>query len=221
MTNLNAVPFHEKSYWEDRFKREKHFEWLLTWNNIKSEIIPFLNVSDEILHVGCGNSTLAFDIFESGYRNITNVDYAENVISYMKSVTQKREIEAKINYSSISWYKGDCLYHLQSYLPKKVYPVVIDKSLIDTIACGDDDNQSRVKRLAAEILSVTETDGHWFSVSFSSEREYHCQMNADTNNVYHWKTKRKIPIQVTQLNDKPGAPPIYYYLYINQKIKVT
>jgi hypothetical protein len=52
MTNLNAVPFHEKSYWKSRFEKEKHFEWLLTWDNVKTELEPYLNKDEDILHLG-------------------------------------------------------------------------------------------------------------------------------------------------------------------------
>lgn len=52
MSKVNAVPFHEKSYWETRFDKEKHFEWLATWKNIKSEAEPYLDKSNAILHLG-------------------------------------------------------------------------------------------------------------------------------------------------------------------------
>lgn len=52
MTNVNAVPFHERDYWESRFKKEKHFEWLLTWKDIQSEVETYLNKSEKILHLG-------------------------------------------------------------------------------------------------------------------------------------------------------------------------
>ncbi|KAI8074269.1 uncharacterized protein B0P05DRAFT_156122 [Gilbertella persicaria] len=214
MTKLNAVPFHQKAYWESRFEREKHFEWLLTWDDVKPIIEPFIQEQQDILHLGCGNSELAFQIVDSGYTNtIVNVDYAENVIEHMKTVTQQRENPA---YAGISWISGDCLNHLQSCLPQPEYAVLIDKSLVDTIACGDDDHQTRVKTLAKEMLSVAKPGAVWFSISFSGEREF---LIDDASNAY-WKTERKLPVEVNQPNDKPGAPAIYYYVYMNKKIVV-
>lgn len=52
MTNLHAVPFHEKSYWESRFEKEKHFEWLLTWKSVKDELALYLKKDEDILHLG-------------------------------------------------------------------------------------------------------------------------------------------------------------------------
>lgn len=50
MAKLNAVPFHEKEYWEPRFEWEKHFEWLMTWQNIQTELEPYLDKNETILH---------------------------------------------------------------------------------------------------------------------------------------------------------------------------
>jgi SAM-dependent methyltransferase len=164
---------------------------------------------------GCGNSELAFEISDHGYKRVINVDYAENVIEYMKSVTQEKERTLNKDYSGISWLTGDCLNDLGHYLPKDQYAIIIDKSLTDAIACGDDDQQSRVKKLSNEMLSVAKIGAYWFSISFSGEREFYCNNQKDT----YWNTEKKIPIEVHQPNDKPGAPAIYYYLYISRKME--
>ncbi|KAI8345290.1 hypothetical protein EDC96DRAFT_610908 [Choanephora cucurbitarum] len=213
MTKLNAVPFDQKEYWESRFEREKHFEWLLTWDNIKHVIEPYIKGHQDILHLGCGNSELAFQMADSGHSNpIVNVDYAGNVIEYMKQVTQERHNSA---YANISWITADCLNQLKSYLPQTEYEILIDKSLSDTIACGDDDKQTRVKTLSKELLSVAKPGAFWFSISFSGEREFYVE---EPNAAAYWKTVEKLPVEVQQPNDKPGAPAIYYFVYINQKI---
>lgn len=52
MTKVNAVPFHEKEYWKNRFEKEKHFEWLVNWDNIKEEFEPYLDKCEDVLHLG-------------------------------------------------------------------------------------------------------------------------------------------------------------------------
>lgn len=52
MTKMNAVPFHEKEYWRKRFEKEKHFEWLVTWDDIKEEFEPYLKKDEDVLHLG-------------------------------------------------------------------------------------------------------------------------------------------------------------------------
>lgn len=73
MTKVNAVPFHEKEYWENRFKNEKHFEWLLTWDNIKMEFEPYLDQSEDVLHLGNEKSSL-FDTNPSVVINLHKKD---------------------------------------------------------------------------------------------------------------------------------------------------
>lgn len=52
MSKLNAVPFDKKEYWEERFEKEKHFEWLMTWEDIKEVITPYLGKNEYILNLG-------------------------------------------------------------------------------------------------------------------------------------------------------------------------
>lgn len=52
MAKVNAVPFHEKEYWKNRFEKEKHFEWLVTWDDIKKEFEPYLDGTEDVLHLG-------------------------------------------------------------------------------------------------------------------------------------------------------------------------
>lgn len=47
-----TVPFHLKEYWEDRFEKEEHFEWLADWPILKPLVEPFLHPDEPILHIG-------------------------------------------------------------------------------------------------------------------------------------------------------------------------
>ncbi|KAI8995037.1 hypothetical protein BDB01DRAFT_831971 [Pilobolus umbonatus] len=216
MTHIKAVPFNEKEYWTSRFEKESHFEWLLNWEDIKEHIIAYLSKEAPILHLGCGNSTLAFDMWNSDYKYIVNVDYADNVIETMKQVTLQKQNEFHNDYSGILWYVGDCLHSLSSYLPMDQYPVIIDKSLTDAIACGDDDQQTTIRRLSNEVLSVTQLGGVWISITFSSERHYVWNDHAD----YKWELTESVPVPVNQNENNPYAPTIYYHIHILKKVHV-
>ena len=49
---VKAVPFHSKEYWESRFDKENHFEWLSTWSTLHSHVEPYLDPNEPILHLG-------------------------------------------------------------------------------------------------------------------------------------------------------------------------
>ncbi|CAO3599745.1 unnamed protein product [Absidia cylindrospora] len=217
----NAVPFDSKEYWDDKFTQEEPFDWLLTWDSIQPFLQPYLSSKEPILHLGCGNSLLALQMANCGYRNIVNVDYSANVIEKMKRLTNKAKqssIEALggsttvTPYSDLVWITADCIHDLSSVrsygsVPGGCYGVAIEKSLMDCIACGDDDKLTRQRQLAQQVASVQPIGGYFISISFSTERQ--------SFHPYH--LVEKIPVLVPQVNDKPGAPEIYYFLYILQK----
>ncbi|KAI9015872.1 S-adenosyl-L-methionine-dependent methyltransferase [Phycomyces nitens] len=211
---VKAVPFHEKSYWESRFEKEDHFEWLLSWSALKPLVESYLDPNEPILHIGCGNSKLAFHLADDGYPKVINVDYAENVIQQMKADTASK-------YDGVEWYTGDCLNDLLFLLNKQDiqegFSVVVDKSLCDTIACGDDDDQTSQQKLAHQVGSVVRFGGVWLCVSFSSQREHVWDQPSGTG--WKWKREHAIPVAVNHPNSLPGAPEIFHYLYINRKVR--
>ncbi|KAI8329513.1 hypothetical protein BC941DRAFT_518662 [Chlamydoabsidia padenii] len=201
-----AVPFDSKEYWETRFSHEEPFDWLLTWDDIRDYLQSYLSpgTCEPILHLGCGNSLLAFQMIDSGYRKIVNVDYSSCVIEKMKQLTAQRNG----HHDDLIWITADCIQDLgpaRAY--HSFYPVAIEKSLTDCIACGDDDQLSHQRAMASQIASVQPPGGVWISVSFSDHRQ--------PLPPYH--LVEKIPVLVPQKNEKPGAPDIYYYLYVLQK----
>ena len=47
----------------------------------------------KILMLGCGNANFSADIYDHGYRNITNVDFSEVVINQMAQKNAKTRPE--------------------------------------------------------------------------------------------------------------------------------
>ncbi|KAJ3224868.1 hypothetical protein HK099_007733 [Clydaea vesicula] len=60
------------------------YDWFKDFSHFEEFVSANLKKSDKILMLGCGNSKLSEDMCLKGYKNITNVDYAENVINFMK-----------------------------------------------------------------------------------------------------------------------------------------
>ena len=156
---------------------------------------------------GCGNSTLAFEMADHGYPRVVNADYAANVIEHMKDMTDPAK------YPDVSWHTADCLKPLPPQINHASFGVVIDKSLSDTIACGDTDDLMEQRTLAQNILDVTRPEGVWISISFSSERQHYA-----LEGKWRWERERAIAIKADQSHDKPGAPEIFHYLYVMRKV---
>lgn len=50
-----------------------------------------MSKDDHILMVGCGNSKLSEQMYEAGYKNITNIDISPTVIEQMKNLSPGME----------------------------------------------------------------------------------------------------------------------------------
>ena len=68
-------------YWENRYKKDHEpFDWYQRYGGIKDIITQYMQQTSQILNIGCGNSTLAEELYEDGYHAVTSVDYSKIVI---------------------------------------------------------------------------------------------------------------------------------------------
>ncbi|KAH9990920.1 hypothetical protein BJV77DRAFT_1010217, partial [Russula vinacea] len=75
-----------REYWDQRYTQEAQvtFDWFKSYEDVAHLIRPvLLDKTARILMLGCGNSTLAEDMYDDGYKNIVNVDYSPVVIEQM------------------------------------------------------------------------------------------------------------------------------------------
>lgn len=88
-----GLEYHSKDYWQRRYTiHSKAMDWYCPFDKIYKDfkIKDFLdsNYSNKnrtkILELGCGNSSLAYEFYNLGYKNITSIDFSSVVINYMK-----------------------------------------------------------------------------------------------------------------------------------------
>ncbi|KAI5475725.1 S-adenosyl-L-methionine-dependent methyltransferase [Pseudohyphozyma bogoriensis] len=119
--------YGKQAYWDERYAKEDQdatFDWFQSYADIKHLIGPFMprGKASKILVLGCGNSTLSADLYEDGYRNVTNIDFSSVVIDRLsKQHRDKPEMK---------WIKGDV-----RSLPFEdgSYDVAIDKGTMDAM----------------------------------------------------------------------------------------
>ena len=125
---LNTV-FKEKDYWEERFRCEEKYDWLVNFDQISSYIKPFLKFDDRILIVGCGNSTFSNDLYDAGFHNIVNIDFSSIVIDNMM-------ISNKTTRPKMQWI---CMNMLEISFPDDSFDIVIDKAAMDALMVDEKD----------------------------------------------------------------------------------
>jgi SAM-dependent methyltransferase len=160
----NAV-FKLQSYWEDRFATEESYDWLVTWTQVKSQLMKFLKKSDRILIVGCGNSSFSADIYDDGYENIVNIDFSQNVIDRMKELHKECRPNMSwevMDMTSMTFAQGD-------------FDVIIDKAAMDALVVDEGDVWDpdsgvieKVDRMCRSVNQVLPSDhGTFLQLSFA------------------------------------------------------
>ena len=61
----NNSEYLKQEYWDERFAKEEQYEWLVSFNDCKEQLLAALtpNKDARILIIGCGNSSLGYDLY--------------------------------------------------------------------------------------------------------------------------------------------------------------
>ena len=153
---LETVGYSKKSFWNERFeKTESNFDWYADWEQLGKYFKEFLKEEDKILMVGCGNSKMSSQMYNSHFKNITNIDISDVVITKM----QKQFPEMK-------WLEMDAT---KMDFEDNYFDCTIDKGTLDAIMCGND--PSPPAKLVKEMHRVTKKGGHYCIITHG-EPEY-------------------------------------------------
>lgn len=124
----NNIIYKKKEYWDERFEQEDAYDWLVTFDQVKSGLVEHIKPSDRILMLGCGNSTLSADLYNAGYKNIVNMDYSPVVIDRMRT-----------KYADMSEMTWDVMDMKELTYEDKSFDVVLDKGSLDALMVDEGD----------------------------------------------------------------------------------
>jgi len=122
----NSV-YNKKEYWDQRYTHEREFDWLGDFSGFKDLFLSHAPLSAyrdaKILILGCGNSALGRQLFDAGYRDVTNSDYSEVCID-------KQEAWHRTDgYKDIKWEVIDMTN--MAHIKDGEYSLVVEKATID------------------------------------------------------------------------------------------
>ncbi|RYG97514.1 class I SAM-dependent methyltransferase [archaeon] len=177
--------FKLQEYWERRFQKEESYEWLTSWKNVRTQILPYIKPTDRILIVGCGNSSFSADIYDEGFHNITNIDFAESVI------TRLRELHV-LSRPEMSWEVMDMT---ALAFTDESFDVVLDKAAMDALVVDEGDVWDPdlsvidvVDKMCLGISKVLKSTGIHMQISFAQP---------------HFRTKYLIGYRAEGVNSSP------------------
>jgi len=206
MTNQPTKTMNNKSYWNERFQTETQYDWFASYDVIRPLIEPHLIAASKryngaqpsILILGCGTSTLSSDLYQSGYCDVTSVDYSEVVIEKMRK-----------KHPELTWKVVDV--HDLSAFQSNSFDIVIEKALIDIFLVGVK-NQWRLKtEKAAELAGICSdvsrilkpTGGVFISVTFSPP---HFRKMVYASSRFGWS------VDVNSMEGERGCLEFYVYV---------
>ncbi len=141
-----CIGYSKKSFWNDRFeKTDSNFDWYVDWEQLEKYFRIFLKEEDKILMVGCGNSKLSSQMYNSNFKNITNIDISDVVIGKMQK-----------QFPDMKWQEMDAT---KMDFEDNYFDCSIDKGTLDAIMCGND--PSPPAKLIKEMHRVTKVGGHY------------------------------------------------------------
>lgn len=104
---------------------------------------------------GCGNSSLSADLYDVGFKNLSNIDVSEIVIKQMQRINSHRDKMSFI-----------CMDALQTSFEDGQFNVVLDKGTLDALMPDEsDETVKRIDNYFSEIKRVLKLGGRFICIS--------------------------------------------------------
>ncbi|ALC40309.1 CG2614 [Drosophila busckii] len=164
---MNLLPrtreeFGQTDYWNEFFKKrgEKAFEWYGEYLELCDQIHKYIKPADKILMLGCGNSKLSMDMYDTGFKEITNIDISPVAVKKMLELNAKTRPDLKfIQMDATAMSFSD-----------ESFSVALDKGTLDALFVDDSaETKALVERYFKEILRTMRNGGRYVGISLLQE----------------------------------------------------
>nr|XP_019936730.1 PREDICTED: methyltransferase-like protein 13 [Paralichthys olivaceus] len=154
-----AEEFSSAEYWERFFKKrgDKAFEWYGDYNTLCGVLHKYIKVQDQVLVVGCGNSELSEQLYDVGYKHLTNIDISETVVTHMNQRNAERR-------PGLTFQQVDAT---QTPYEDACYQAALDKGTLDAMASEEEGALAR--NMLTEVGRVLRVGGRYVCVTLAQE----------------------------------------------------
>ena len=160
--------YHSQQYWEGRYGFfTQRMDWYTDYAQLDRDFevgkiihskYPSNTYKKKILEMGCGNSTLSYELFNRGFKNITAIDFSTVVIKEMRKIYENTSII----------YEVCDFNNMTFFFEPKTFDIVIEKAGLDSIATkGTDDVPNLLYKVFKNIHYILCDGG--IMLSFSSK----------------------------------------------------
>ena len=182
----NHQEFRQKEYWDSFFKKrgKRAFEWYGEYGELCGILHKYIKPTDNILSIGCGNSTLSADLYDVGYKKQKNIDLSDTAIRQMNHLhnVQRPELTyEKMDATSMD-YDNDA------------FSVVIDKGTLDAMMPDESPEVvANVYKLFSEIERVLRLGGRYICISLLQPHIL--------NHLVEWFVDHGWPLRILRCSD--------------------
>lgn len=154
-----AEEFSSAEYWERFFKKrgEKAFEWYGDYTKLCGVLHKYIKVQHKVLVVGCGNSELSEQLYDVGYKHLTNIDISETVVTHMNQRNAERR-------PGLTFQQVDAT---QTPYEDASYHAALDKGTLDAMASEEEGALAR--NMLTEVGRVLSVGGRYVCVTLAQE----------------------------------------------------
>lgn len=156
--SIDYANYADKNYWLQRYENVNcSYEWYDDYETIKP-IISDLNLPKRcvILNIGIGNSEFSEKMYDEGYKKSYNIDFARNVIHYMKQ--KNKRLRSSMIFETMN--------ALDIEYEDEQFDIIFDKATFDCILCDIQANK-KAKIYMDEIYRLLKPKGYFFMISNS------------------------------------------------------
>ncbi|CAL8345422.1 unnamed protein product [Merluccius merluccius] len=157
------IRYKEVGYWDERYRVEECFDWCGDFSKFKHLLEKLVHKDDRILVLGCGNSALSGEMYDAGYRHLTNIDYSSVCIDAMAA--------RHAHCPGMTWRQMDMR---QLDFPDASFDVVLEKATLDALMVDKKDpwNVSPptlclIHQVLQEVSRVLKPRGRFLSLTFA------------------------------------------------------
>ncbi|KAJ7978402.1 methyltransferase-like protein 13 [Quillaja saponaria] len=159
-----ASAYLDPQYWNERFSKEEHYEWLKDYSHFRHLILVHAHRNCSVLELGCGNSQLCEELYKDGINDITCIDLSAVAVEKM----QKRLLSKGLK--EIKVLEADML---ELPFDNESFDAVIEKGTMDVlfVDSGDPWNPrpetvDKVMAMLKGVHRVLKSDGIFISITF-------------------------------------------------------
>ncbi|KHJ92994.1 methyltransferase domain protein, partial [Oesophagostomum dentatum] len=196
--------FTDPKFWRSFFaSRKSPFEWYGDYEVLGIVLEKYLKSSDNILQLGCGNSQLASQMYDNGFRTIQSIDTDMSVIEEQRLRNRQRPelVFLEDNATSMSFADDS-------------FTVAVDKGTLDALLPPETTPEQcdLVDKMFAEVDRVLKVGGRYLIITLAQQHIVKFWIE------YFTKTHRFL-LRVHEIENRACGFPMPVFLFIATKLR--